>query len=201
MIKSLASLKPLALVGSLALLAALPAACSTAPTTEADRTVLASDVQAAITRAKEKNPNMSKHFTDSYAYAVIPNVGKGALIVGGAYGRGEVFKGGTMVGYCDVSQGSFGAQIGGQGFTEFVFFQSKAPYDKFLNNEFVFAANASAVAADAGAGSANDYQNGVAVFVTGQAGLMLEAAIGGQQFNFVPKIAVEAKEAQQKAAK
>ncbi|MBL9141452.1 MAG: hypothetical protein JNK53_06250 [Phycisphaerae bacterium] len=144
---------------------------------------------------------MSKHFGDCYAYVVIPNVGKGGFIVGGAYGRGEVFKGGEMVGYCDVSQGSIGAQIGGQGFTEFLFFQSKAPYDKFLNNEFAFSANASAVAADAGAGTANDYQNGVAVFVTQQAGLMLEAAIGGQQFNFLPKVAVEANEAQQKAAK
>jgi lipid-binding SYLF domain-containing protein len=194
-------LRSIAIVGSLALVAALPAACSTAPKTEADRKILSSEVQTAITKAKEKNPNMSKHFGTAYAYVVIPNVGKGAFIVGGAYGRGEVFKDGKLVGYCDVSQGSFGAQVGGQGYTEFLFFQSKEPYDKFVDNQFVFAANASAVAADAGAGTANDYQHGVAVFVTQQAGLMLEAAIGGQQFNFVPLAAVEAKEAQKGASK
>lgn len=193
-------IRTLALVTSFSLIALLPVACSTAPKTAADRKVLSSEVQTAITKAKEKNPNMSKHFGTCYAYAVIPNVGKGGFIVGGAYGRGEVFKNGSMVGYCDVSQGSFGAQIGGQGFTEFLFFQSKAPYDKFLDNQFVFAANASAVAADAGAGTANDYQHGVAVFVTEQAGLMLEAAIGGQQFNFIPVSAVDDKEAQKSSS-
>lgn len=194
-------LKTIALIGSFALVATMPVACSTAPKTEADREVLSSEVQTAIVTAKSKNPNMSKHFGTCYAYAVIPNVGKGAFIVGGAYGRGEVFKGGKKMGYCDVSQGSIGAQAGGQGFTEFLFFQNKAAYDKFVDNQFAFSANASAVAADAGAGSANDYQNGVAVFVTGQAGLMLEAAIGGQQFNFLPTAAVDAKEAQKASSK
>jgi len=187
-------LKTIALASTIVLAAALPVACSTAPKSEADRKVLASEVQTSVTKAKEKNPNMSKHFGTAYAYAVIPNVGKGGFIVGGAYGRGEVYKGGALVGYCDVSQGSIGAQIGGQGFTEFVFFQNKEAYNKFVDNQFAFSANASAVAADAGAGSANDYTNGVAVFVVGQAGLMLEASIGGQQFNFVPMAAIEAKE-------
>ncbi|MBL9142021.1 MAG: hypothetical protein JNK53_09165, partial [Phycisphaerae bacterium] len=67
-------IRTLALVASFSLITALPMACSTAPKTEADRRVLASEVQAAILKAKEKNPNMSKHFGDCYAYVVIPNV-------------------------------------------------------------------------------------------------------------------------------
>jgi hypothetical protein len=39
---------------------------------------------------------------------------------------------------------------------------------------------------ETGAGAKGDYNKGVAVFIAPTAGLMVEAAIGGQQFKFVP---------------
>ena len=56
---------------------------------------------------------------------------------------------------------------------------------KFKSGEFGF--DASAVAATAGAAAKADYKNGVAVFVIAEAGLMYEASIGGQKFDYEAK--------------
>lgn len=189
--RSLAIACTLACSGTLATVCLTPAGCSTAPKTAEGRKELGARVEETIKLAKEKNPRIAKHLKDAYAYVVIPTVAKGAILVGGAHGQGQVFEKGKLVGYCDVSQGSIGAQIGGQAFSEFIFFEDKAAFQQLLAGEFAFAANASAVGGDAGAGTTNDYTNGVAVFVTGQEGLMLEAAIGGQQFNYTPLAAFE----------
>ena len=50
---------------------------------------------------------------------------KGGAIVGGAYGRGEVYEQGKMVGWADLSQATIGAQLGGQSFSELILFESK----------------------------------------------------------------------------
>ena len=167
-------LAPLALVG-----------CSTAPTSESARTVQSSDVDAFVTRVKEEDPSMKKFFESCEAFAVFPDIGKGGFILGGAYGKGQLrTKSGKLMGYCDVSQGSIGAQIGGQSFGEIVFFQTKEAMQEFKGGQFALAAQASAVAVKAGAGASADYQGGVAVFVVNPVGLMLEASVGGQQFSF-----------------
>ena len=51
-------------------------------------------------------------------------------------------------------------------------------------NGLPFAAQASAVAAAEGAASAADYNRGVLVFTRTRGGLMFEASIGGQSFDF-----------------
>ena len=58
--------------------------------------------------------------------------------------------------------------------------------DDFEHNVASFDARASAVAAVAGAGSAINYQPGVIVYVKPRVGLMAQAAIGGQQFQYYP---------------
>lgn len=177
-------IRPLTIVCSLALVSLAPLACQTVPETAKARKELNSDVQTAIEKGKTKSQKIADHLKDSYAYAVIPHVGKGAVGVGGAYGKGEVYKGGNLIGYCDLSQGSIGLQLGGQSFNEFIFFQNKEALQKMLDGKFAFSASATAVAANAGAGAANDYTHGVCVILTGMEGLMFEAAIGGQQFNY-----------------
>lgn len=168
-----------------ACLAATVAACSTAPKSESERSVLSADTQAFLRRARELDPTLSRFFDGAVGYAAIPEIAKGGLIVGGAYGRGQVFeKGGRLVGYCDVSQGSIGAQIGGQSFGEIIFFETREAFSNFKGGQFALAAQASAVALSEGAGAAAKYDNGVAIFILQPKGLMLEASIGGQQFSF-----------------
>jgi lipid-binding SYLF domain-containing protein len=167
------------------LLACMLGACSTPKTAEQKKT-LAETVQTVISDIKFQDPTVTKFFTDSYGYAVLPAVGKGGFIISGAGGDGEVWQGGKLAGYCTMGQASIGATVGGQGFNEFIFFKDKATYDSFVAGKFAMAAQASAVVVSSGAGAAAGYQNGVAVFVSGLSGAMLEASIGGQNFKFVP---------------
>ncbi len=166
------------------ILAAAPA-CSTAPKTTAERRVLSTDTNAFVARAKETDPSLAKFFDNCVGFAVIPEIGKGGVILGGAYGKGQLFdRTGRLVGYCDVSQGSIGAQIGGQTFGEMVFFENEKAFSDFKGGKFSLTAQASAVALSAGAAAASRYDNGIALFVMNPQGLMLEASVGGQQFGY-----------------
>jgi lipid-binding SYLF domain-containing protein len=121
---------------------------------------------------------------------VFPTVGKGAVGVGGAYGKGVVYQQGEVVGYCDLSQGTVGLQLGGQAYREIIFFEYKEALDWFKTGNFAFSAQASAVAVNEGASADAKYDRGVAVFTMTKGGLMFEASIGGQKFGYQPAVAV-----------
>jgi lipid-binding SYLF domain-containing protein len=159
-------------------------ACSTAPQSAEAKTDIRQDSNAALARAKADDPTMAKVIHDAYGYAVFPKVGKAAVGVGGAYGKGVLFQHDQIVGYCDVSQASIGLQLGGQTYTEIICFEDQKSFDHFKTGNFAFDAQATAVALKSGAGANVKYSNGVAVFTMGEAGLMLEAAIGGQKFSY-----------------
>ncbi|MCH7547803.1 MAG: hypothetical protein IID30_15505 [Planctomycetes bacterium] len=161
--------------------------CSTAPKSLAKRQSLHADVMATIARFKVEDPSLSSFFNNSNGYAVFPTVGKGGIGIGGAYGKGELFENGDKVGYCDLSQATIGFQLGGQAYSEIIFFQSTSALSQFRLGNYAFSAQASAVVASAGASADADYNKGVAVFTMPKGGLMYEASIGGQKFSFVPE--------------
>ena len=119
--------------------------------------------------------------------AFFPEVTKGGLGIGGAYGRGVVYERGQHVGYADMTQGTIGLQIGGQTYSEVIVLEDKAAMDRFKQNRVDFDANASAVIARTGAATNVRFVDGVAVFVRPITGAMAEAAIGGQRITYVPK--------------
>ena len=80
-----------------------------------------------------------------------------------------------------------GAQIGGQSFMEIIFFKNKAALADFKQGNFELNAQISAVAAKEGASKDASYDQGVAVFTMPRGGLMAEATVGGQKFEFTPK--------------
>lgn len=161
--------------------------CSTAPKSVAKRESLNADVMATITRFKVEDPSLSSFFDESLGYAVFPTVGKGGIGIGGAYGKGELFEHGVKVGYCDLSQATIGLQLGGQAYSEIIFFETTNAFNQFKSGNYAFSAQASAVAASVGASADVDYNKGVAVFTMAKGGLMAEASIGGQKFSFVPE--------------
>jgi lipid-binding SYLF domain-containing protein len=143
--------------------------------------------EATAARFRAVDPTIAHFFDDSYGYVVFPKITKGAFGVGAAHGEhGVVYERGRAIGASEVTQVTLGAQAGGQTYSEIIFFKDKARLEVFKDGEFEFSANASAVAADEGAGAANDYQEGVAVFYLPRGGLMFEASIGGQKFTFAP---------------
>ena len=98
----------------------------------------------------------------------------------------EVYENGKMIGFADLTQASIGLQAGGQTFSEIIVFENENALNKFKNNKLEFSAQASAVALKAGASAQARFENGVAVFTKPKGGLMFEASIGGQKFNFKP---------------
>jgi len=166
--------------------ALLVSGCSTTPQSEAQQAQLATKTQTAVERAKQADPGLQKFFDTAAGYTVFPSVGKGGVGVGGAYGRGQVFEAGQVVGYSTLTQASIGFQLGGQTYTELIFFEDKAALERFKAGNFAFSAQASAVALKSGVSANAKYTNGVAVFTLGEKGLMYEASIGGQKFSFEP---------------
>lgn len=127
---------------------------------------------------------MSSLFNNSYAYLILPNVGKGGIGIGGAAGNGAVFKDGILIGMAKMTQVTIGFQWGGQAYREVIFFETKADLDRFKENRLELSAQASAVAVTAGASANAKYKNGVMIFTQAKGGLMYEASIGGQKFKF-----------------
>ena len=145
-------------------------------------------------------------FDNAYGYAVFPNIGKGGIGIGGAHGKGRVYEAGKHVGNTSMSQVTVGFQLGGQAYSQIIFFQDKRSFDEFTSGNFEFGAQATAVAITAGAsaeastkgntagasaGSNNatavaKYNKGMAVFTVAKGGLMYEASLGGQKFNYKP---------------
>ena len=145
------------------------------------------DVPPVIAKFKEKDPGMEKIFSDAVGYAVFPTVGKGAIGIGGARGKGWVYQGGTLIGRSTLTQVSFGFQFGGQAYSEIVFFQTKQAMDNFKLGHLKFDAQASAIALTARASADLAYRNGVAIVTMAKGGLMYEASVGGQKFSYKPK--------------
>lgn len=127
---------------------------------------------------------MQSLFENSYGYVIFPNVGKGAIGIGGAAGNGIVFEQGTPVGSAKLKQVSIGFQFGGQVYREVIFFENQSALDRFKQDNFEFAAQASAVAATKGASANVKYREGVMVFTQEKKGLMYEASVGGQRFSY-----------------
>lgn len=123
-------------------------------------------------------------FRDSYAYAIFPTVGKAGLAVGGALGNGAVYEQGELVGMAKLMQLNVGFQAGGQSYREVIFFENKEVFEQFKQDNIKLAAQASAVVANEGAAAAAKFQNGVMIFTQVIGGLMYEASVGGQKFDF-----------------
>jgi lipid-binding SYLF domain-containing protein len=173
----------------LGLLLALPAAAD-----EFDK------ARETFTRADASAP----FFDNSYGYALFPSIGKGGFGVGGARGKGRVYVGGNHVGNVTMTQLSIGLQLGGQKFSQVVFFEDERAFREFSGGNFEFGAQASAVAITASASASTStggstataaggrsdaavtggYQRGFAIFTIAQGGLMYEAAVAGQKFNY-----------------
>ena len=156
------------------------------PETPEAKADLRSDTHEALRQMEDKDAGLRDFIDRSAGYAVFPKVGKGGLIVGGAYGKGEVSDHGRMIGYTELQQATVGAQLGGQTYSELIVFENQSALDRFTSGNFEFSANASAVALKSGAAKTARYENGVAVFTMPRGGLMFEASIGGQKFSFQP---------------
>ena len=146
----------------------------------------------------------SDFFNNAYGYAVFPNIGKGGMGIGGAHGKGQVYAKGAHVGNTRMTQLTIGLQLGGQVYSQIIFFEDERAFREFTSGNFEFGAQATAIAITAsasaattttgtGAGAATSkdaakatgqYNSGMAVFTVAKGGLMYEATLGGQKFSY-----------------
>jgi lipid-binding SYLF domain-containing protein len=164
------------------------------------------DYQATIDLFKHAGESAG-FFHDCYGYAVFPNIGKGAFVVGGAYGKGRVYEHGRYVGDTSLTQVSVGFQAGGEGYSQIVFFQDKRAFEEFTDGNFEFDAGVRVVAITASAGgqagtqgvsgdasagkkdaaTAGQYYKGMAVFTIVKGGALYQASVSGQKYSYKPR--------------
>lgn len=140
----------------------------------------------ALSKMLEQSPKLKTFKNKAYAYAIFPKVTKAGVGIGGAAGRGIVYQDDKPIGSSKLKQASIGLQLGGQQYSEAIFFKDKEAFEKFTNGNLKFDAQASAVAITEGASADLSYSGGVAVFTQTKGGLMYEASIGGQHFTYKP---------------
>ena len=170
-------------------------------------TALAADTYGETIQLFKNAGESGKFFGKSYGYAVFPTVGKGGIGVGGAFGKGRVYRGGGHAGSVTLAQVSLGFQFGGQAYSEIIFFENKTTFDDFTDGNFEFGADIGAVAITAGANASassaggasagasatmrdaaatGGYHHGIAVFTIAKGGLMYQAVVAGQKFSYTP---------------
>lgn len=149
----------------------------------------------------------SNMFSSAYGYALFPTIAEAGFVVGGAYGKGQVYKQGKQIGTTSMTQASIGFQLGAAGYSQVIFFEDQRALDEFTKGSFEFGADAVAVALTASAGasaktsgssatasggknnastSSAGYYKGMATFTIAKGGLMYDVSVAGQKFTYTP---------------
>ncbi len=122
---------------------------------------------------------------------IMPNVKKGALIVGGEYGQGALRIGGKTVGYYSMTSGSLGLQIGGQAKDVIFAFMSSEALQKFRDSkgwEAGVDGNVALITLGGGERAITAMGNDpIVAFVFDVKGLMADMSIRGAKFNKLDK--------------
>lgn len=171
----------------LGLIATMFFGCASAPQTREDRSALEARADATVQSMVASDPSLGDVLARSAGYAVFPEIAEGGFVVGGAGGVGVVYERGRPIGYSELRAGTVGAQIGGQSYSEIIVFENRGALDRFRAGNFDLQAGLSATAVQSGAAARAQFENGVAVFVGGESGLMAAANVGGQSLNFTAK--------------
>jgi lipid-binding SYLF domain-containing protein len=103
-----------------------------------------------------------------------------------------------------MAQVTVGWQLGGQAYSMLILFKNADTYKEFTQGNFEFGADATAVALTYGAAAGastqgasatagdtkgtGSWKRGMAMFTLVKGGLMYEASIGGQKYNFKPLV-------------
>ncbi|HWH63164.1 MAG TPA: YSC84-related protein [Ginsengibacter sp.] len=173
----------LTLAQSILIFSSLLVANATSAQSSKDQKIII-DCDTAKAEFLRTDPLLKDLFTNAAGYVIFPNIGKGAVGVGGASGNGIVYEKGKIIGKAKMSQVTVGFQVGGQAYRELIFFENKEALDRFKENKIEFSAQASAVAAKAGASANAKFSGGVMIYTQQKGGLMYEASVGGQKFKY-----------------
>jgi lipid-binding SYLF domain-containing protein len=151
------------------------------------------EAAATLERLQVVHPDLKDQLEKAYAYAVFPSMGRASAVLGVSFGRGVVFEQNQRIGTATITEITVGVQVGGQTFSELLFFPQKQQLDELKHGEVAFAANASAGIVKAAATGTTDFK-GVVAKAYSQGGMILELSLGGQKLSFKPTEGEEAQE-------
>lgn len=149
-----------------------------------DKAQLTTDVNDAKAALIKQDDGLKDIMDKAKGYVIFPSVSKGALVVGGAAGAGQLIETNQAVGEAKLRQGSVGLQAGGQVYIELICFEDQAALDNFKKGNYEFSAQVSAVAVTTGVSQNAKYADGIMVLTMTKGGLMYEASVGGQKFEY-----------------
>ena len=175
-----------AVVAAIVVATGLLVSCSTAPTTTTERDELSQKATAERQEWYKLDPGIEALAKKSHGFAFFPEIGKGGLVVGGAYGRGVIYERSAHR-LCGYDPGVVRAAGGRPNLQRAYRVRNKATLERFKANQLDFGANASAIIAKTGAAMNARFVDGVAVFVRPTGSAMAEASLGGQRITYVAK--------------
>jgi lipid-binding SYLF domain-containing protein len=145
---------------------------------------LRQNADATLGEMIARDPALRDVTRTALAYAVFPSVGKGGMLVGGAYGRGILYEAGSPTGYVSLEQASLGAQLGGQSFSELLVLRRAADVDALKAGNYTIGADLGVVILSAGGAAHESFDPNASVFVLSRGGLMVDISISGQQLKY-----------------
>lgn len=144
------------------------------------------DAQKTLDDFKRADPSLADKLMTSAGYAVFASVGKGGLVLGGADGIGVLYEKGQAVGRLTISQLTVGAQAGAQAYSELILLENEKTLADIKRGALETSNQGSLVIATAGASDSAKFERGVQVYALPRKGLMVEATVGLQHFNYAP---------------
>jgi lipid-binding SYLF domain-containing protein len=148
-------------------------------------------VDVAIERFYKQVKGAEEFVKTSKGMLVMPNVVKGAFIVGGEYGQGALRIGGKSVDYYNTISGSIGFQIGGQSKDIILLFMTDAALRQFRASkgwEAGVDGNVALISVGAGAqADTTTLKNPIVGFVFDAKGLIADISLKGAKFSKLDK--------------
>lgn len=184
------SLKIQGSIRFLLLIAMVSVFLSTDVTAKTAREIDAS-VDAAIERFYKQVSGAREFVKASKGMLVMPNVVKGAFIIGGEYGEGALRIGGKSVDYYNTVSGSIGFQIGGQAKDIILLFMTEEVLKQFRASKgWEAGVDGNVALITIGAGERADTttsKDPIVGFVFDAKGLIADISIKGAKFSRIDK--------------
>lgn len=178
-------MRPIKHLSAAIALAVIPglSACSTVANSPASQADISASSSQALNKLIRDNPAASAISRQSRAVLVFPEMVKGGLVVGGAYGEGELRKGGQTTGYYTSFTGSWGLQAGAQSYGYAVFLMNDSAIQYLEESDgWEIGVGPTVVVVNAGVAenlSTSTLQDDAYAFIFDQRGLMAGVSIEG----------------------
>ena len=148
-------------------------------------------VNVAIKRFYKQVAGAEEFVKASKGMLVMPNVVKGAFIIGGEYGEGAMRIGGKTVDYYNTVSGSIGLQIGGESKDIILLFMTDEALNQFRASEgWEAGIDGNVALISVGAGGRADtttLKNPIIGFVFDAKGLIADISLKGAKFTKIDK--------------